>query len=56
MFYSDIKSYSPKTNRQKTVPSFGIMGLLWIKTIVSFGTTRVLRVKTIPSFGTMEVL
>lgn len=38
------------------MPSFGIMGLLWIKTVPSFDTTRVLRVESMPSFGTMEVL
>ena len=38
------------------MPSFGIMGLLWIKTITSFGTMEVLWVETVPSFGTMDVL
>ena len=38
------------------MPSFGIMGLLWIKTIASFGTMGVLWVETMPSCGTMEVL
>ena len=38
------------------MPSFGIMGLLWIKTIASFGTMEVLWVETVPSCGTMGVL
>ena len=52
------------------MPSFGIMGLLWIKSIASFstagvlwveavasfGTTRVLQVETLPSFDTTRVL
>ena len=38
------------------MPSFGIMGLLWIKTMPSFGTMEVLWVETVPSFGTTGVL
>ena len=38
------------------MPSFGIMGLLWIKTMPSFGTMEVLWVETVPSCGTMGVL
>ena len=54
MFSTDIKSHSPKTNRHKAMPSFGIMGLLWIKSIASCGTMEVLWVKAMPSWGTFE--
>ena len=40
----------------KTVPSFGTMEILWVEIIMSFGTMGVLRVETVPSFGTMRVL
>ena len=38
------------------MPSFGIMGLLWIKTVPSFDTMEILWVETITSFGTTGVL